>query len=884
MAAARWRRLLPRLSGDARGDLDDEIGFHLEALIHDLIANGMTGDCARAEAERRFGAVSEIRDACLTIDRRRGRRLALTEYFGMIVQDVRHVVRAMRTAPGFALLVTLTLAMGVGATTAMYSVLDAVALRPLAYAASNRMVMLYDVQHDAADAFPASYPEFLDWRARAGVALDDVGGAIGHGEILSGRGDAEQLIGAESSWNLPAMLGLRPIIGRLFRADEEGAGRNGVVILGEALWRRDFAADPAIVGRAITLTGKPFAVIGVVADGARNVLPDRWHVAAGKSPDFWIPLGFDSKKEPRDLHMMTVVGRLRPGLTMAQASQRIAAVAAQLRSEHLTTHSVRIVPLADAVVGGLRQPLELMLAAVGLLLAIAAANIANLLLAHTTSRQREFAVRAALGAARRRLVALLFAESLVRALFGGACGIGVAYLAIAAAHRWLATAVPRMAEVAVSARALGVALGCSLVAGVCFATLPAVRGSSLDLLSALRDGGRGVAGTRDRARRSLIAIEVALAFVLLAGAGLLIRSFVTLLNVPMGFDAAGLVATDRWLPSARYPDSVAQAAFWNRYRDALRERGASQVTFASSLPIEGGTSGSVTIEGKTFTDADMPSAEKRVVGFNYFDVLHARIVRGRGFTRADDIGAPPVVVVNEAFVKRYLASGDPIGKRVGFSWGIGGYQTIVGVVANVREGALDADPPPAIYISDTQRASNNSYVMVRTNASLAATTKLMRDALRSVDPTLPLLDVRTLDDVLLSTVQQRRVIMWLLASFAAAAVMLASIGVYGVISYSVSQRAHELGIRAALGAARGALVQLVLVDSSRVVVAGVVIGVAGASLSDRLIASQLFGVGTADPLVFAAGVVLLLVLAGIASAVPAWRATRADPLEALRSG
>ncbi|HXD49395.1 MAG TPA: ABC transporter permease, partial [Gemmatimonadaceae bacterium] len=751
MPSSRWRRLLRPIAGNARRELDDELGFHLDTLVQDLIASGVSPEVARAEAERRFGTVSDIRDACLTIDRRRARRLAFKEYVHMISQDIRHVARAMRNAPGFAAVVTLTLALGVGATTAMYSVLDAVVLHPLAYAQSDRMVMVYDVERDATDAFPASYPEFLDWRGRSGAALSEVAGVIGHGEILSGRGDAVQLIGAQSSWNLPAMLGLRPIIGRLFRADEEGPGRNGVVILSEALWKQSFSGDSAVVGRPITLTGKPFVVIGVVADGARDVIPDPWHIASGKEAEFWIPLDFSVKTAPRDLRFMTVVGRLAPGITLAQASQRIGIMAAGLRREGVTTDSVRIAPLTSAVVGDLRQPLELMLAAVGVLLAIACANIANLLLAHTASRRRELAVRAALGAGRQRLLGLLFVESLARALIGGACGVGLAYLALAAAHRWLATALPRMAEVTLSANALGFALACSVVAGVSFGTVPALRASSLDLLGSLRDGGRGLTGTRDNARRSLIIVEMALSFVLLAGAGLLIRSFVQLMHVPMGFDTHGLVATDRWLPSLRYPDSTSQIAFWARYREALKARGAAHVTFASSLPIAGGVNGGVSIEGQTFGANDKPTAEKRIVAWDYFGVLHARIARGRDFTQGDRAGSAPVVIVNEAFARRYLPGQDPIGKRVQFAWGITGFQTIVGVVADVREGALDAAPPPAIYISDAQRPMDNAYVIVRSVQPLAATKTMMRDALRSVDATLPMLEVDSFDDVMLAT-------------------------------------------------------------------------------------------------------------------------------------
>ena len=886
MSISGWRRYVRPMRTDIRADVDDELRFHVEMLIQELLAAGWNMPAARAEAERRFGAIGAVRDACLTIDQRRHRHAAFGDLMIAVVQDLRYVLKTLRAAPGFALIVTVTLAMGIGATTAIFTVVDSVLARPLPYATPTRLVALNDVQPHDDRNLPASYPEYLDWKQRSAGALSDVGTWINSGEVLSGNGDAEQLQVGRVSSSMPSILGVRPMLGRGFRADEEAPTADRVAMLSEGFWRSHFAADPTVIGRAITLTGQTWTVVGVFPASARAILPSQYQFTKARVADVWLPLRLDEKSAPRDLHWLDVVGRTLPGLTLAQTRQRVNAMAAGIRKDRATTHGVHVTPLATALVGDLTTPLRLLLSAVAVLLLIACANVANLLLARAATRRRELAVRAALGAGRDRILALILAESVVRALIGGVCGVAFAYGLIWMGRHWLATTVPRMGEVSIDARVLGVAFAISIACGVLFGVVPAMRAARGDLVTGLRDGGRGVMGsvTHDRVRRTLIIAEIALSFMLLATSGLLVRSFTKLMAVPTGFDAGAFLTFRTWLPSTRYRDSLSQVALWDRLTAQLAQTlGPGAVAVTSDLPVGGGVDGSVTIQGKGMADGDMPNAAKRIVGSNYFDVLRARMTMGRSFLPTDVLGAPPVVVVNQAFADRILRGENPIGKRVGFDWGIAGLQTIVGVVADVRESPLDKPPEPAIYISQSQRANYAMSVMLRTSRPESDVAAIVRAALRSVDPALPMIDLRPMSDVVVSGVQQRRVTAIILAAFALNALLLAGVGLYGVISYSVAQRTQELGIRAALGAQRRHLVRLVLSQSVAFTAAGVVLGAAGSLAAGRLVANQLFAVRQSDPLVFVAVALILAAVAVAASAIPTLRATRADPLEALRA-
>jgi len=799
-------------------------------------------------------------------------------------RDLVQVLRSIRRTPTLTVVVTLTLALGVGATTAIFSVMDVILLRPLPYESSNRLVQLFDVQRDVRD-LPASYPEFLDWRARATDVLSDAGVVIGQGEVLSGGGDAEQLQGAMTSVNVPAMLGLAPILGRGFRADEEGPAASHVVILSEGLWRRHFAGDPGIIGRKVTLTGEQFSVIGVFPSSSRAILPSRWWFAHGKPAEFWRPLNLTVENSPRGMHHLDVVARLRPGVSAVAAAARLDALAATLKREGVSTHGISLTPLSTSLVGDLRTPIELLFAAVTLLLLISCANVANLLLARATARRRELAVRAALGAARARLVGHMLLEGVVRGMIGGACGVGVAYGVVVLARGALGTSIARIAEATIDGRVLAATLAISLLSGILVGVVPALRSTRGDLVTDLRDGARGVMGSvsRDRFRRALIVGQIALSVVLLTTGGLLARSFQNLLSVPMGFDPRGLISARTWLPTLRYADSLSQIAFNSRLRDAMGATfGSRAVTLASALPVEGGTSGSVDIEGRTFADGDAPLAEKRVVSNTYVDVMRAHVRSGRSFGPGDALGATPVAMVNEAFARRWFPGENPVGHRLSFGWGTSARQTIVGVIADVREGALDAASKPTIYVPAEQVPNSFMYTVVRTERPTVDVANAYRRALRMLDPALPAMDVRLVSDVIGSTVRQRRLTAAVLGTFAITALVLAAIGLYGVVSYSVTQRTQEFGIRAAVGARSVDLMQLVLRQSAGLVLWGIVIGIALSAAAHRLVTAQLFGVTGSDPRVVALTAVTVALVALTASAVPTIRASRIDPLQALR--
>lgn len=849
-------------------ELDEELRLHRALLERDRVAG---------DTHRQLGNLTRYREET--------RDMWSLGWFDDLLLDLRFVFRALRSEPAFSLVVTLTLALGIGASVAMYSVIDGVLLEPLPYPAPASLVQLTDVQERNREA-PASYPEYLDWKERTAGILSAIGVSFRTGEVLQGADGAEQLRGARVSVNMPAMLGIRPIHGRTFRPDEEGVGAPRVVILGEALWRSYFGSDPGIIGRTITLTGQPYVVIGVFPSAPNVRLPTAAEWSHAAQPAFWLPLRLDEKSAPRTLHWLDVLGRLRPHVTLEQARARAAAVAASIGQDEHIPNGVHLNPLAPVLVGVYRQPLELLMAASALLMLIACANVASLLLTRTALRTREFAVRTALGAGQGRLFRLVLAESLVRAAIGGLLGVGLAVVLVGGMRAWLGDSLPRLAEASIDGRVLAVAVAVTVVCGLALGIVPAVRARSDAVAGTLRGGGRGMVGrsARDRMRPVLVVGEIALSFMLLAAAGLLTRSVAKLLAVPTGFDATHLVAGSSWLPSTGYPDSVQQRNFFDRLLGELGTTyGARHVTLASDLPITQGVDGTVSVEGRTDKDGPMVNADKRIVGANYFDVLGARIVSGRVFRSTDVLTAPAVVVVNQTFARQVFPNEDAVGKRVGFDWGIDGLETIVGVVADLREGSLAQPPHPAIYISAEQRPNSWMSFIVRTTEPPTAVFGTFRDALRRIDPSIPLVETETMASVIRADIQQQRISMMLLGGFALAALLLAAIGLYGVISYSVAQRTQELGVRAALGALPRDLMWLVLRQTAVVVAIGLALGAAGALAARALIAAQLFGVSARDPSTLAAAAVLLAGVAFVATIVPTRRAAVADPLEALRA-
>jgi putative ABC transport system permease protein len=796
------------------------------------------------------------------------------------LQDLRYALRTIRQAPGFSVVVTLTITLGVGATTALFSVVDAVLVRPLPYPAQGSLVQLFGV-NAGRDIGAFSLPEFTDWRDRGGAVFESIGAFARRGEVLSGAGDAEQLMGVQATLEMPGLLGLRPILGRGFVGTDELPGSPHVVVLGEHLWRSHFGADPGVVGRAITLTGVSHQVIGVFPSTASAILPSPYHMARGKPADFWEPLQLDPLAS-RGAHYLQVIARLRSGATPTQAASRVDAIADTIKRDRSATDGLRVRSLATVLVGDLAAPLALLLTAVVMLLLIACGNVANLLLARSASRGREFAVRTALGADRRRLASLVMVESVTRAAVGGLVGVGLAYAIVAVARTMLVGAIPRVATATIDGRVLAVACGLSLVSGFLFGVTPALRASRRDVIAGL-SGTRGSSEyvSRDSVRRTLMIGEIALSFTLLVAATLLAESYLRLVNVPKGFNPDDLITARVWLPTTRYV-AAAQNAFFDRLTERLAgDFGAKAVTLASDLPIEGGTSGSVGLANARLPDG-AANVELRIVSSNYFDVLDARRVRGRLFQPSDVSGSQPVVVVNETFARTWLES-DPIGQNVAFSWGITGTQTIVGVVADVREGGLGAQPKAAIYISRAQRPHSDMRIIVRTSQAPGEAMQRIRASVADLDVALPVIDVKSAGDIVAAGARPQQLTSSVIGGFAVSALALTAIGLYGLVSYAVAQRRQELGVRAAIGARPHDLINLVLAQSLRVAVIGIVWGAAAALAVSQLLSAHLFGVGARDPRVYVAVALVILVVTLLASALPTLRASRANPLDALRT-
>ncbi|MEX2154262.1 MAG: ABC transporter permease [Gemmatimonadaceae bacterium] len=888
---SRWRRLL-HLRRSVRAGVQEELAFHVAMKTEELIASGLDPAAAREQALESFGTVADVRDACIEIDERVLRRERRGDYMTSFVQDVRYALRNMRRTPAFTVVVALTLALGIGANTAMFSVVDAVLLKPLPYAQPERLVSLVTVSRDV-NEFPSSFAEFQHWRQHADGPFSALAALFRNGATLAGDdGEPMALAGARMSAVLPRMLGVQPLVGRAFTAEDDPHTAERTVMISERLWRLRYSASPSIVGRTITLNGNPWRVIGVYPSNARSTLP--FGSVETTPTDLWMPLRLDPAAEwLYGLQFMSVVGQLRPGITATEAGAwmarqpplpglQIAGAPPQ------RPNSVRVYQLSDRLLDNVQRYLAILLGAVGFVLLIACVNVANLLLARAALRQRELAVRTALGASRSRIVTQLLVESVMRALLGGALGVAIAYASLAAFRAYLPARLPRFDEVQLDGRVLLFVIVVSLLTAIVFGLVPALRASRPDMVSTLREGGRGLAGSmrHDRLRRSLVVAEVALSFVLLVGAGLLFRSLNAILAVPRGFESANTLTASVTLPAARYPDSTRQVTFFESAIERLSALpGVKSVTVTTSLPIEGGVNGGVNIPGSTFGPDERPIAEKRVVSPNYFEALGARMVAGRAFQPTDRAGAELVVIVNESFVRRYLPDVDPIGRMVDFLWGTpeGVPQRIVGVVADIREQNLNEPSAPAIYIPATQRPIDGGYLMVRTSGDPISVLPAVRREILAIDRYLPLSQVRTLDDVVDGGLSRQRFSASLLGAFSLLALFLAAIGIYGLISYAVAQRTSEFGIRAALGAQSGDIVRLVLTESGTLVLAGVVLGGAAAAGLTRVLSSQLYAVSATDAVSFVLAAGVLVAAAMLASALPSWRASRLDPARALRS-
>ena len=874
----RWRRYLRFWGPDVAADVDDELRFHLEMRERDFLAEGLSPAAAREEALARFGDPDEVARWLRAHDTRELRRFRRTQAMSDLLQDIRYGLRRLWKSPGFTLAVVLVLALGIGATTAIFSVIDAALLRPLPYPEPERLVAVYNLGQ-----IPSSFPQYLDWKRDTKV-FADLGAYWRTTYALTGDGEPELLQVGRMSANVPRMMGVVPRVGRLFTPAEDLPGSESVIMLSEALWRRRFGGDPHILGRTVTLGEEPYTVIGIIPPGRRSIVPTA--LAAAQELDAWISLRLSPKNAPRDLQFLDMLGRLRPGLAPAQAQEQTASFARGLKEAVGTDQDVELIPLERFVIGNARPLLIALAGAVAMVLLIACTNVANLLLARAAVRRREIAIRAALGAARGRLVRQLLAESLLLALVGGVAGVLVAWAGVAGLRALGPGSVPRLAETTVDARILGFALVLSLCTGLLFGLLPALRASRADLGEVMKEGARGTAGgpARERLRGTLIVAEVALSFALLIGAGLLLRSLERLLAVDKGFDAERVLSSYLLLPYTRYPQGHQQVAFFREMRERAQALpGVQTVGLVSSIPLTGGTNGGFGIEGREYPPGKEPFAEKRFASPGYFDVLRIPLRAGRIFDERDVAGAPVVVVVNQTFAERYFPGESALGKRIDFRWETSGTQEIVGVVGDVREQALHQPAPPMIYIPLAQHPAEWAYLLVRTTGDPYSILPSLRRVVAGMDRNLPVAEVRTLEEVIAAGLADRRLAMALFGVFSVLSLVLAALGLYAVISYMVVQRRQEIGIRMALGARTEQVMRLVLRQGLALITAGVIVGAVAALWLGRFLAGLVFGIGTTDPITFGGVALLLAVTALLASLIPALRASHLDPASVLRS-
>ena len=773
----------------------------------------------------------------------------------------------------------LALALGIGANAALFSVINAVLLKPLPYAESGRLIAIFETFQPSGWG-SVSTPNFLDWRKQS-QTFDHLEAYSQSSLNLQGKGEPERIPSVLITAGMFDMLGARPMLGRTFAADEDQPGQPQVVVMSERLWRRRFAADPHLVGSQITLDGESVTVIGI--------MPASFQFPAG-SPTrvLWMPLQFtpDQLKQ-RGSHWMAVVGRLKPGIGMAAADSELKQVAARLAEQfpEQKGRSVWLRSMQDVLVGNLRPVLLVLMGSVGFVLLIACANVANLLLARAAARTREVAVRAALGASRWRLIRQFLTESILLALAGGAVGALLGAVGVQALVKLASNQIPLASEIHLDATVFLFLLAVCLAAGVIFGLFPAFQSTGRDLQAGLREGGRsGGAGVRNSGlRNALVVAEFALALVLLIGAGLLMRTFLALSATDPGLATHGVLTMSVSVPEQKYPDDTMWRRFYEPALDRIRALpGVGGAGIISLLPLQSwGYNGEFVIEGRPAEQpGHQPFAEFRQISPGYFHAMGIRILQGRDFERQDAPGAPQVAMINDALAKRYFPGQNPLGQKINWD----GWRAIVGVAANTRQATLDRAPMPELYLPASQRAGSLAGMtfVVNTKVDPTGMTHAVTSAIQSVDPAQPVFGMKTMERVVSDSLSNQRLYAWLLGVFALLALTLASAGIYGVMSYLVTQRTQEFGVRMALGASTGNVVRMVLRQALLLIVAGLAAGLLGAVAVTRVLTNFLFGVKPIDLATFAAVSVILTLVALLATYLPALRATRVDPMVALR--
>ena len=863
---------LIRMKRKALDDLDTDIRDHLEREMADNIDRGMTPDDARAAALKRFGSIALAKEDT--------RAVWIPVWFDQLMQDVRYGLRMIRRTPAFSAVVMLTLALGIGLTTAVFSVVNAVLVRPLSYPNADRLVWIATPEERSNEELVMS-PDLMAWRDQA-QSLDRLAGFFIGGERIDVGDEVVQarvVAATDGFWDL---AGARPALGTVPRPGEQG------IVLSHAFFERWFRGDPGVVGRAVPLNGRPTAVTGVLPPGFRVQLPPppAWSGVQSGEVDFYRASIIQPPGPPGPataVQLFEVIGRLKPGLSLARAHDELDAIRANTEKAfgaQFRPRRLRIVLLADKIVGGARRSLIVLLAAVVLVLLIACANVANLLLARGSTRQREVAIRTAVGAGRSRMLRQFLVESLMLAAIGGTAGVLVARLALAGLVRVLPEAVPRLVETTMDARVLAFAAAVSVATAIVCGLAPAFTVRKTSVHDVLKDGARMASASAGslRARKTLVAAELALSVVLLVGAGLMLRSFWRITENPAGFAPERVLTMRMQFSGPRYRENTNRIAYVDELlQRARRAPGVEAAGVSSSadsrmrLDIEGAPD--VPREAR-------PSALVSVVSDGYADAIGMRVVKGR-WIRDDE--PAPVFVMNEALARQYLAGQDPIGKRVRLPWvGNQSFATVVGVVADLRYSKLDARSEPELFTDYRHGRPFGLTVAMRVAGDPTKAAPPIRALLAGADRTQPIFDVKPLDVALADSIAPRRFNLLLLGMFAGSALVLALVGIYGMIAYSVAQRTHEIGVRMALGAERHDVVRMIVWQGMTIAAAGIAAGVAGTLALTRAIASLLYDVTPTDPLTFATVAGTLAVTALAASCGPAIKGALVDPIVALR--
>ncbi len=811
-----------------------------------------------------------------------------------LMQDLRYSLRLLQKNPGFTLIVIATLALGIGANTAIFSVINAVLLRALPFTEAERIVAIGSTNTtDRAELDALSHPDFADFQAESD-AFERMAHYYARGFLMASESGAVRFRGAIAGSNLFPILGVKPLLGRTFLPNEDNAGGGRAVVLSHSAWQNRFKGEAQVIGKAVTINGQSYTVVGVMPQGFQfPIQAEPIELWANYAPDAEIPSGAPVSTQ-RGNHHLSAIGMLKPGVTVAQAETQLVSIAARLEKQFPSDNykiSAKVAPLLAQLTQGVSASLWIIFAAVGCVLLIACANVANLLLARATNRRREIAVRTALGAGRGRVIRQLLTESLLLSLLGGAVGILVASFGTEALLAITPADIPRMTEASLDGRVLLFTVLAATCTGLLMGLVPALQATKLDVQAVLKDGGRNASGARASVRNVLVVAEVAIAVVLLVGAGLLLHSFARLLRVNPGFNPNQILTMRVGLPDGTYAKPEDIAGFHNRLLAGLEGLpGVTAYSTVTPLPLTNNNIGvGFRIEGRANdTGRDFPyDTRLGLVGSGYFQMLGTPIRQGREFAARDGLHAPQVVLVNETFVRKFFPHENPIGKRINPSIqaddGPLPMREIIGVVADIKSKNLNETTEPEVYLHMGQCPAFGSFtVMLRTSQDGQNLAQIMREKINQVDRNVSLGQIRTFDTYLSEVVAQPRFNSLLLGIFAGVALLLTALGLYGVVSYSVLQRTQEIGIRMALGAQPRDVLKLVLGQGMKLVLLGAGIGLVGAFAAGRLLNSLLFGVTATDPLTFAAVVGFLLVVALLACWIPARRATKVDPMIALR--